>query len=258
MTSFLDRQTISDALAGTRWGPVQVVEATASTNADLAAAARVGAQEGSVLITGWQQAGRGRFDRVWQTPPDTCVAMSVLLRPGRGLASWGWLSLLAGLAVLDGIEAASGLKAQLKWPNDVLIGDRKVCGILSEAVHTDAGLAAVLGMGINVRLASDELPVPTATSLSIEGSDASGADVAASVLRVLEGWYGAWASGQDLSSDYRKRCSSIGRRVRVELPSGHIEGDAVDVDAHGSLVVDTGSGRRSFAAGDVVHLRGEK
>lgn len=255
MTPFLDAGALAAALAGTGWRPLRVVGATGSTNADVAASARAGAAHGLVEVTGWQQAGRGRFARVWQTPPDTCVAMSVLVRPRAPMASWGWLSLLVGLAVADGIAEASGLVARLKWPNDVLIGERKVCGILGEAVFGDGAGAAVLGMGINVALASEQLPVPTATSLALEGSDASAAAVAGAVLRALDRWYRRWDAGEDLSEAYRSRCSTLGRRVRVLLPDGAVEGDAVDVDASGALVVRTPEGPRAFAAGDVVHLR---
>lgn len=255
MSPFLDHRALSAEVRGTGWRPVRVVEATGSTNADVAELARGGAGHGLVEATGWQQAGRGRFARVWETPPDTCVAMSVLVRPRVAMASWGWLSLLVGLAVVDGLGEASGVVASLKWPNDVLVGERKVCGILCEAVVTERGLAAVLGMGINVALSTDQLPVVSATSLAIEGSDAPAASVAGAVLRALEVWYRRWDAGDDLRESYRVRCSTIGRRVRVSLPGGVVEGEAVDVDTSGALVVRTPEGVRSFAAGDVVHLR---
>ena len=255
VTPFLDRQALLDDLVGTRWSPVDLVAATGSTNADVAARARAGAPDGLVEITGWQRAGRGRFTRVWETPPDTCVAMSALVRPTAPLAAWGWLSLVVGMAVADGLRAASGLDARLKWPNDVLIGERKICGILSEAVMTDADRAAVLGMGINVALAEEQLPVPTATSVRIEGSDASATAVAGGVLKALDHWYRRWDAGESLTDAYLARCSTIGRRVRVQLAEGAVEGEAVSVDASGSLIVATASSRQAFSAGDVVHLR---
>jgi len=255
VTPLLDHSRLTEAIADTGWGRLTLVPATGSTNADVAALARAGAAHGTVEITGWQQAGRGRFDRVWESPEQACLAMSVLVRPRARLASWGWLSLLVGMAVVDGLREASGLEAGLKWPNDVEIGGRKVCGILCEAVQTDTGLAAVLGAGINVRLTAEQLPVPTATSLVIEGSDASGSAVAGAVLRALDGWYRRWDAGHPLRDAYLARSSTIGRRVRVLVHDGAVEGRAVDVDADGALVVRTGDGERSFAAGDVVHLR---
>lgn len=255
MTEFLDAARLVLPLAGTGWGPVTVVARTGSTNADLAALARAGAAHGTVLVTPHQQAGRGRFDRVWSTPPDTCVAMSVLVRPRSELARWGWLSLVTGMAAVAGVAAASGIEATLKWPNDVLVGERKLCGILSEAVETPTGRAAVLGIGINVALDADQLPVPTATSLRLEGSDAAADAVAAAVLVALDRWYARWDAGESLVGDYRRTCGTLGRRVRVLLPGGAVDGVAVDVDGGGALVVRTETGLRTFAAGDVVHLR---
>lgn len=255
MSEFLDAAALERAFASTPWRRLLVVEATGSTNADVAALARAGEASGLVEVTPHQQAGRGRFERVWLTPPNTCVAQSVLVRPRRPLAEWGWLSLLVGVAVSDGIRAATGLDASVKWPNDVLIGERKVCGILSEAVPTPDGLAAVLGYGLNIALAPEQLPVPTATSVRIEGSDAPAHAVVAAVLAALGALFGRWDAGEDIAEDYRARCSTLGQRVRVMLPDGIVEGRAVDVDAAGSLIVETSAGRRAFSAGDVVHLR---
>lgn len=255
MTSFLDAATLMAHARAAGLGPVRVVPATGSTNADAAAAARAGAASGLVIATPHQQAGRGRFDRVWTTPPDTCVAMSVLVRPTRPLEDWGWLSLLVGLAVVEGVRAASGLDAVLKWPNDVLIGGRKVCGILAEAVETPDGRAAVLGLGLNVALTAEQLVVPTATSLRLEGSDAAAGDVAGAVLAALGERFRRWDAGESFVADYRAACDTLGRRVRVHLPGGDATGVATDVTASGELVVRTPAGVREFAAGDVIHLR---
>lgn len=255
MTSLLDVDALLLAFPATGWRAVRVVESTASTNADVAELARSGEWHGLVELTGWQRAGRGRFDRVWETPPETCLAASVLVRPRASLAAWGWLSIAVGLAVRDGLRAASGLDVTLKWPNDVLLDGRKVCGILSEAVESEVGRAAVLGMGINVAFGVDQLPVPTATSLRIAGSTVGGTEVALAVLSALHGWYARWDAGESLVGPYRDACDTLGRQVRVNLPGEVVLGRAVDVDADGSLVVRTPSGDRVFAAGDVVHLR---
>ncbi len=255
VTSLLDRRALSEAFSATGWGQVRILDTCGSTNAELARLARAGAPHGTVLVTPDQTAGRGRFDRSWVAPADTALAISVLVRPSSGLASWGWLSLLVGIAVVDGLRAATGLDASLKWPNDVLVGERKVCGILSEAVTSDAGPAAVLGMGINVAMTADQLPVPTATSLRLEGSDAAGEAVALAILGALKQRYETWDGGGSLRKAYRDRCDTLGRRVRVHLPDGPVEGVAEDVDASGCLVVSTPRGPRAFAAGDVVHLR---
>ncbi len=252
---FLDQSALTEGFGSTGWNGLTIAKSTGSTNADLAAAARSGAPGGTVLVTADQQAGRGRFDRVWRTPPDTCVALSVLVRPRVGVERWGWLSLLVGIAVVDGVRAATGLGASVKWPNDVLIGGRKTCGILSEAVETDTGRAAVLGVGLNIALQAADLPVPTATSLALEGSDAPADAVVLAVLAALHDWYRRWDASESLLDAYRQRSGTLGRRVRVHLPAGDVEGVAIDVDDDGSLVVQTAQGVRTFAAGDVVHLR---
>ena len=153
-----DAERIRRKVAGTRWRPVDVVSTTGSTNADLAAAARRGAPAGTVLVSSHQSSGRGRFQRVWEAPPDTSVAVSLLLRPAVPVERWGWLSMLAGMAVTDGLREVAGLDAGLKWPNDVLVDGRKICGILSEAVP--GTLHPPCRHGINVALTTGQLPCP--------------------------------------------------------------------------------------------------
>jgi BirA family biotin operon repressor/biotin-[acetyl-CoA-carboxylase] ligase len=175
------------------------------------------------------------------------------------------LSLLAGLAVSDGVRRAADLPAVLKWPNDVLIADRKVCGILSERVDTSQGPACVVGIGINVSLEEDQLPVPSATSLAIAADrfgvqSPSRTAVIATVLAAFDLLYGRWAAqrGNDasLAASYAERCDTIGRRVRVLLSEERsVEGIADRIDADGRLVVRTTSGSSVHGAGDVVHLQ---
>src|SRR5215211_9099794 len=206
---------------GGLWHRVDLVSETGSTNADLATRARQGETSGTVLITDYQSAGRGRQGRTWTAPPGSGIAMSILVRPdGIDPSRWSWLSLLAGLAVSDGVRRAADLPAVLKWPNDVLIADRKVCGILSERVDTAQGPACVVGIGINVSLSEDQLPVPSATSLMIAahqrgGSPPSRTAVIATVLAAFELLYGRWIAqaGDDpsLAASYAERCQTIGR-----------------------------------------------
>jgi BirA family biotin operon repressor/biotin-[acetyl-CoA-carboxylase] ligase len=240
------------------WTQVRTVDTTGSTNADLAAAARDGAESGQVLVSDHQSTGRGRFTRVWEAPPGTSLAISALLRPPAGVPAsrWLWLPLLTGLAVADGIRNATGIRAELKWPNDVLIEGRKVCGILAERVDSDAGAAAILGMGVNTTLATDQLPVPTATSLALAGADVEPGEVAAGILDALGEWYVRWLGGSELRSEYAARCSSVGRIVRVQSSAAQsVVGEATGVDANGCLLVRVDGRERAFAAGDVVHLR---
>lgn len=243
------------------WRRLDVVAETGSTNEDLVARARAGEPAGSVLITGYQSAGRGRRGRSWTAPPGTAVAVSVLVAPAVPPARWTWLPLLAGLAVTEAVRRLTGLPAVLKWPNDVLVWERKVSGILAELVETPDGPACVVGMGINVNLSADDLPVPTATSLGLltDGSPPSRQRVVVTVLRALSLLLREWeARGDDTSfaAAYVARCDTIGRRVQVLLPDGRVlEGEAEAVDADGRLVVQTDQRREAVGAGDVVHLR---
>ncbi len=256
MTSFLDSDAIAAASLGGAWTSLATVATTGSTNADLAAAARAGAAGGAVLLSAHQSAGKGRLDRVWEAPPDTCLAVSVLVTPQRPLAAWGWLSVLAGMAVADTLRTVAGLDAGLKWPNDALVGGRKICGILSEVVNTHPRPSAVVGMGLNVALTEQDLPVPTATSVRLAGSDATATELAIGLLAALEHWYGVWDAGAPLADAYRARCVTLGRDVVVHAGPGSLTGRAVDVDDAGCLVVRAPSGEtRAFAAGDVVHVR---
>jgi BirA family transcriptional regulator, biotin operon repressor / biotin---[acetyl-CoA-carboxylase] ligase len=243
--------------AGGLWRDVAVVPQTGSTNADLLEQARAGAAEGLVLVAEEQTAGRGRLGRSWSAPPGAGLIFSVLLRPsGVPPTRLGWLPLLTGVAVAAAVRDQASVPASLKWPNDVLVGERKLAGILAEA-HGDA---VVIGVGLNITLSQSELPVPTATSLLIE--DAASTDRAAllaAILTELGGWYQAWRADPDASglrADYLRWSATVGREVRVELPGGtQLSGTAEDVDEVGRLVVRTPDNLVRVGAGDVVHVR---
>jgi len=258
----LDTAGLQAALADADrlWSGAEVLPETGSTNVELAARARAGAPSGFVLATDHQTAGRGRLGRTWTAPRGSSIAMSVLLRPAREPAIWTWLPLLAGLAVADSLRAMADVPAVLKWPNDVLVDGAKICGILAERVDAPSGAACVLGLGINVHLAADELPVPTATSLAVlrPGRTFVRAEIMATVLAALALLYHRWQACRDreLMGEYLARCDTLGRTVRVLQADGtSAEGQAVDVDAAGRLRVRTATGVEVFAAGDVLHLR---
>jgi BirA family biotin operon repressor/biotin-[acetyl-CoA-carboxylase] ligase len=258
----LDTNRLNAELVGADrlWRTAEVVASTGSTNADLAARARAGEPAGAVLATDHQVSGRGRLGRTWTAPAGSSIAMSVLLRPARDPATWTWLPLLAGLAVADSLRAVARVPAELKWPNDVLVADAKVCGILAERVDSAQGPACVLGLGVNVHLTEDELPVPTATSLAVlrPGERFVRAEIMATVLATLALLYHRWEDGLDteLAADYVARSGTIGRSVRVVLADGSsVTGEAVGVDPEGRLRVRTTTGVQTFAAGDVTHLR---
>lgn len=251
---------------GALWTSLDVVQATGSTNSDLTARAKE-LPEGAVLVAEEQTAGRGRLDRSWSAPARSGLFFSVLLRPGAGVPvdRWGWLPLLTGVAVATGLSRAAGVDTSLKWPNDLLVTvggeERKAGGILAERAGEDA---VVVGIGLNVTLRADELPVPAAGSLAL--ADAISTDretLLRAVLRSLEQWYVDWReAGGDpaasrLQETYAAGCATLGRSVRAELPGDRaVTGEAVAVDADGRLVLATeGGGREPVAAGDIVHLR---
>jgi BirA family biotin operon repressor/biotin-[acetyl-CoA-carboxylase] ligase len=247
---------------GSLWTQIDVLAETESTNAVVAAQARAGASEGLVVAAEYQSSGRGRLGRTWTTPARSALLMSALLRPVSVPAvRWPWLGLLAPLAVATAVRRVGEIPAQVKWPNDVLVEDRKLSGILLERVDTPSGPAAVVGIGLNVTLRADERPHPAATSLALEGAATTDrATVMAAVLRELATRYQAWADAsgdpETILSDYRELSATFGRAVRVELPDGtFLEGIATGMDPDGRLLVETADGSRPLAAGDVTHLR---
>ena len=265
----LRRDELERALVapGGLWSQVRVVERTGSTNADVRAAALEGAAEGLVVAAEEQTDGRGRLDRSWRSPPRAGLTVSVLLRPADVPgAAWSWLPLLTGVAVATAVREHAGVDARLKWPNDLLVGQRKLAGILAERVddldHVD-GPAAVLGIGLNVDARADELPVATATSLALEGATCSDrAVLLRALLHELAGRYADWrvaagnAARAGLREAYRDLSATLGRPVRVQLPTGEtVEGVAEDVDGAGRLVVRTGESAIALSAGDVGHVR---
>ncbi|NSC23576.1 biotin--[acetyl-CoA-carboxylase] ligase [Streptomyces albus subsp. chlorinus] len=251
---------------GSLWTHLEVAESLGSTNTELVRRAREGgAAPGTVLIAEEQTAGKGRLDRAWSAPPRSGLFFSVLLRPGPPPERWGWIPLLAGVAVASALARAAGVDTGLKWPNDVLAvhedEERKIGGILAERVDEHH---VVLGIGLNVTLREDELPVPTAGSLALAGARGTDRDpLLRAVLRALEDWYGRWTeAGGDPSAGalldaYAAGCVTLGRTVRAMLPGGDdLVGEAVAVDGDGRLVIASEQGvQRPVAAGDIVHLR---
>jgi BirA family biotin operon repressor/biotin-[acetyl-CoA-carboxylase] ligase len=242
---------------GGLWTDVRVVAQTGSTNADVASAARDGAPAGLVVVAEVQTAGRGRLGREWVSPPRAGIAASVLLRPaGIEPARYGWLPLLAGVALAEAVRRIAEVDAILKWPNDLLIGERKCAGVLAEVA---APGAVVVGFGLNTTLGVDELPRPDTTSLAHAGATCVDRDpLLRAVLRALANWYGRWqdatgdAEASGLREAYAFHCGTLGQQVRVQLPGGdELRGRADGVDAAGRLIVDG----RALAAGDVAHLR---
>jgi BirA family transcriptional regulator, biotin operon repressor / biotin---[acetyl-CoA-carboxylase] ligase len=258
---------------GGLWTRLDLRAETGSTNADAIEAAHHGEPEGLVVVAEQQRAGRGRRDRQWVSPPRAGLTTSVLLRPGRAddergwaaapAAAFGWLPLLAGVALREAVLRVSEVDATLKWPNDLLIKDAKCAGILAEMT----GDAVVVGIGLNVSTRADELPETTGlppTSLRVAGAATIDREpLLRALLRGIADWYRGWreadgdAEMSGLLAAYRRGCSTIGRDVRVLLPGGgELQGRATSVDRDGQLVVRTADDRdRHVSAGDVLHVR---
>jgi len=222
----------------------------------------------TTLLTQDQTAGRGRLGRQWIAPGGTALAVSVLVRPkgdrAFGPRDFGWLPIAAGVAMVAAVSSVLPHRSDVafKWPNDVQIDGRKVCGILAELLPGEDGV--VIGSGINLTMTSDQLPVPTATSIMLAGGPIDCADrLLSHYLRALRGLIDQYfsadadADASGLLVDARAACSTIGREVRVELPGGgELRGTASDLDRDGRLVVvTTGQRVEAVAAGDVTHVR---
>ncbi|HEY8702355.1 MAG TPA: biotin--[acetyl-CoA-carboxylase] ligase [Arthrobacter sp.] len=269
-----------DFLTATGISRLVVVDSTGSTNADLLRAVAVEPAlwpDLSVLTAEYQTAARGRLDRRWESPPLSSVSVSVVLRPanaeGRPLPtqSYSWLSLLAALALRETLLETAGIPAELKWPNDVLVRGRKIAGILAQLGPMGDGPApsVILGTGLNVTLNSDELPVPTATSVALEKPlTVDRTLLLKSYLSHFAVLYRSFcnadgdptaglAGGPSLHKRVEAVMVTLGMPVRAQLPGDHeIIGHASRLDDYGSLlVVDSDAREHVVTAGDVVHLR---
>lgn len=241
---------------------IDVVAETGSTNDDLMH--DDAAPDRSVLIAEYQSGGRGRLERRWESPPRAGLTFSVLLRPTAPIPTWGWLPLLAGVALHDAVSAETGLDLGLKWPNDLLFGpsEEKVAGILSQT----SGEAVVIGIGLNVSTTRDELAAPGATSLAVCGAgDVDRTRLLATIITQLDARAAQWsdvngdAEACGLAEAYRAACVTLDRPVAVTTTAGDtVTGRAVALDVDGRLLVDVGGRVAAVGAGDVEHLRGAR
>ena len=237
------------------------VEETGSTNADLVAAARTGAPAGTVLVADHQTAGRGRLGRTWQAPPGSALLCSILLRtdPGRVLHGAVWA---VALAARQAAGEVAGVEPDLKWPNDLLSGGRKLAGVLAEGVGAPddpSRLAAVVvGIGLNVGWdqAPPEVAAGAVTLEELAGRPVDREALLRALLGALAPLLELWTSAPErLRERYRSSLSTLGQRVRVALADREVEGEAIDVTADGALIVRVGDDELVVSAGDVVHLR---
>ena len=254
----IDRDALRGAL-NDRWARVEVVDSTESTNSDLMH--DTDAPDRTVRVAEHQVSGRGRLDRSWESPARAGLTFSVLLRPSAPIPTWGWLPLLAGVAVHDAVRRVTDLDVALKWPNDLLArnSEQKLAGILAQT----SGEAVVVGIGLNVSTTRDELPVPTATSLELCGAaEVDRTALLAAILVRIDARAAQWtdvggdAEACGLATAYRAACATLGRDVTVTTTAGTaVTGRARGIDSDGRLQVDVGGRVEVVGAGDVEHLR---
>ena len=257
----LTDELVTEAARDAGWpGPARFVASTGSTNSDLFRLGAEGAPGWTLLVAGYQEAGRGRLGRTWVAPAGTSLLASVLIRPAVDPASVPLLSLAAAVAMAEACRDC-GVDVACKWPNDLVRGGRKLGGILPEASVGAAGVEfVVVGVGVNVRQGTEDFPPeirPTATSIRKEGGDADPARLLRAYLAALRRWVDdAGRPGPGFLDRYREMCVTIGQRVRARTTAGDlVEGVTIGVGDSGELLVETSAGLRPVAFGEVEHLR---
>ena len=234
-------------------------ESLPSTNTELARLASEGAAEGVSVVAEEQTAGRGRLQRVWSSPKGAGLYFSILLRPKIPQNYWPLLTFMAAIAVGDALREAAGLETDIKWPNDLLSGERKICGILAEAIDTPDGRAVILGIGIN--LTQSAFPPELAdVATSVEEASGRAADrepVLSALLDALSRWYPVLDEPARIVDEWSNRSSyAIGKLVQVSNGDDVWQGTTCGVEPDGALRLRTASGEiKVVRAGDVYSVR---
>jgi BirA family biotin operon repressor/biotin-[acetyl-CoA-carboxylase] ligase len=246
----LDRKLLVEEIS--QYWRVSVVEVTESTQNDLLEKVTAGtALPGDLIVAEYQSAGRGRLDRLFVAAPMSALTFSLYVQPKVDKEEWSFLTLIAGISVKEALASLdSSVDIGVKWPNDLLIGKKKCSGMIAQA--TSKGV--ILGIGINVGMDKEELPVPEATSLALEKfSELNRNIILAKILNHLEINITMWELGKTFIPEYRQVCNTIGREVEVTLPGGEVlKSHAVEISNSGALTLENG---REVSVGDVVHLR---
>jgi len=260
----LSIEGISAALE-TAWVGQQMLffPSVGSTNDEAMRLAEAGAPEGTLVIADFQTAGRGRLDRQWWSPPGSSLLLSLVFRPSFLAPHQAQrLTMVCSLAVCDAVEQVTNLMPVLKWPNDVLIDGRKICGLLSELGVVNACLDYVvvgLGINVNVDFGHGDMPESMTSATSLEaavGHEVSRLSVLAALLRCVEVRYERLRAGVLPRDEWQSRLDTLGREVRVTMPGQTLNGLATGVDADGALLMQLADGRTvRVLAGDVT-LRG--
>jgi BirA family biotin operon repressor/biotin-[acetyl-CoA-carboxylase] ligase len=257
----LTKDTVAEAARAAGFpGKLHFEEVTGSTNSDLMLLAESGADEWTLVVAGHQETGRGRLGRTWVSSPGSSLLVSVLVRPSSPVSDAAMVTLGAGVCMAYALTAC-GVQARCKWPNDLVIGDRKLGGILVESsVRGDRLEYAVIGTGVNINQSATDFPPDlrdTATSIVLEeGQPDDRALLHAYLARVREFCDAASPGfhGRVLDS-YRNVCDTLGRTVRATVTSGRVvEGRAADLGERGELLLETPSGPESVTFGEILHL----
>ena len=239
---------------------IRVFQETTSTNDIIEKLARDGVKEGVVVFAESQTKGRGRLGRQWMSPARKGLWFSVLLRPRLPPQAATRLTIASATALVRAIHARTGLTPEIKWPNDILIGGKKVAGILTEMhAELDTVKCVTLGMGVNVNLGAGDFPGElrrSATSLRIEtGESVDRGELAAEILRQLDSDYARICSGrfEALANEWEERCNTIGREVMIRVGERRLQGRAESLDADGALLLRTQHGHlEQVVSGDVT------
>ena len=245
LPQLLDASLISESVSS--YWRVKILDEIGSTQTELAASKP---HDGDLLTAEYQSAGRGRLDRTFVTERSSALTFSFYIEPKRERNEWGFLSLLAGSAVARTInEMTNSDRYTTKWPNDILVGDKKIAGLLSEA-HSNG---VIIGIGINVTTQRENLPVPTASSIAMESQQRIDRSLLLiTFLRTFEADLADWNAGDYPLDRYRASSSTLGKQVSALAPDGSVQtGKAVDISPIGALLLDSGA---SITVGDITHL----
>jgi BirA family biotin operon repressor/biotin-[acetyl-CoA-carboxylase] ligase len=239
---------------------IRVFEQTTSTNDVIEKLARDGVKEGVVVFAESQTKGRGRLGRKWISPERKGLWFSILLRPDLRPQEATQLTVVSATALRRAIQVETGLKPEIKWPNDILVGGKKVAGILTElSAELDRVKHVILGIGVDVNLSAGEFPPElrkVATSLKIESGRAiSRPDLAAAILRELDVDYALTCADQFavIADEWEEQCATIGSNVTIQIGGRRVRGRAESLDDDGALLVRTEHGRlERITGGDVT------
>jgi len=232
---------------------------TASTNDAAHDLAMAGEKEGAIVIAESQTAGRGRMGREWASPKSKGAYFSVILRPDILPKEVPCITLFSALSVAKTIRDMLNLAAFIKWPNDVLIDNQKICGILTEMnAETDKINFVIIGIGININTKKEELPKDATSIMEASGKELSRVEVVRGIFKNMDKYYKLFNSGHisGIIKEYKEFSNFLGTRVRVTYHDTKIEGYAADVDEDGALILRMDSGlNERILAGDVSMLR---